>query len=111
MINLLLPQVCTVKRAVTDYSSGSPVSTWKDIAKDVPCLYVKRDYETYRADAAPVASKTTGTLFGDVDAPFKTNDSVVIAGVGTFTIGTDGGVQTNYLGERSHVEWAVKQVA
>lgn len=111
MINLILPQTCTVSRSVADWSEGYPSYSWSDVATDVPCLYVKRDYETWHADALPTDARSSGVLYCDLDAPLQAQDTVKIAGIGNFNVEPEGGIQTNYLGEASHQEWPVRQLS
>jgi len=49
-------------------------------------------------------------MYFEPDADVKPGDNVVIAGVGSFTIGSDGGVMADYLGNSHHIEYNASQV-
>lgn len=109
MINLILPHRCSVKRGVSDYSSGSPVTVWKEISRDVPCLFSRRDWLEQHNDTAATNAKASGTIYFDPDADIKTNDAVTVPGIGVFSIGSEGGLVNDYLGNAHHIEYAARQ--
>ena len=109
-INLMLPSRATIRRSEADYSSGSPEYVWKTLATDVPVLFSRSTWQEQHADTAATQARSNGTMFFEPDADVKPGDNVVIAGVGSFTIGSDGGMMTDYLGNPHHVEYNVSQV-
>jgi len=86
------------------------VFTWKTIAVDVPCLFSRRDWQEQHADTAATQARANGTIYVEPDCDIKPGDNIVIAGVGSFTIGSDGGVMTDYLGNNHHIEYSAMQV-
>lgn len=109
-INLMLPSTMTVRRSVADYSDGSPSYTWQTVAENVPCLVSRRDWAETYADASPTKARAVGTLYTEPDADVQSGDSCIVAGLGTFTVGVDGGLMTDYLQNPHHKEFAVSQV-
>ena len=106
----MLPNRATIKRSEADYSSGSPEFTWKTLAVDVPCLFSRRDWQEQHADTAATQARANGTLFFEPTTDVKPGDSVVIDGLGSFTVGSDGGLMTDYLGNNHHIEYSAMQV-
>ncbi|WP_288756184.1 hypothetical protein [uncultured Dermacoccus sp.] len=109
-INLMLPSRATIKRSEADYSSGSPEYVWTTIAVDVPVLFSRATWQEQHADTAATQARSNGTMYFEPDADVKPGDNVVIAGVGSFTIGSDGGVMADYLGNSHHIEYNASQV-
>lgn len=109
-INLMLPSRATIRRSEADYSSGSPEYVWKTLATDVPCLFSRSTWQEQHADTAATQARSNGTMFFEPDCDIAPGDNVVIAGVGSFTVGSDGGLMTDYLQNPHHKEFAVSQV-
>ena len=109
-INLMLPHRATIRRATTDWSSGSPEFSWQDVAKDIPCLFSPREWEQTYADTFAEQSKAKGTLYFEPDCDIAPDDIVKIDGLGTFKVGHDGGMQYTFTGEPHHIERPVSQV-
>lgn len=109
-INLMLPHRAVIRRATTDWSSGSPEFSWQDIAKDVPCLFSPREWEQTYADTFAEQSKAKGTVYVEPDCNIAPDDIVKIDGLGTFKVGHDGGAMFDYLGNVHHLEYSAMQV-